>query len=92
MRVGSQSTRGARAQGDSEEQRGGAARYVGQPQHTGISEVDTFDVDRDEEQNRAFGYEIHSCGNVAVAPMECAIALKYLLNLIRTSKACVAWR
>jgi len=49
-----------------------------------FTDADTFDINRDrgEAQNLAFGYGIHSCLGAALARMECAIALEYLLDFM----------
>ncbi len=46
--------------------------------------AETFDIDRDrsQAQNLAFGYGIHSCLGAALARLESAIALDYLLDLM----------
>jgi cytochrome P450 len=45
---------------------------------------DTFDIDRDrtQAQNLGLGYGIHSCLGAALARMETAIALEYLLDFM----------
>ena len=49
-----------------------------------FTNADTFDINRDrtEAQNLAFGYGIHSCLGAALARMECAVALEYLLDFM----------
>jgi cytochrome P450 len=45
---------------------------------------ETFDIDRDrtQAQNLGLGYGIHSCLGAALARMESAIALEYLLDFM----------
>jgi cytochrome P450 len=49
-----------------------------------FTDADKFDINRDrtEAQNLAFGYGIHSCLGAALARMESAIALDYLLDFM----------
>jgi cytochrome P450 len=49
-----------------------------------FTDADTFDIDRDrtEAQNLGLGYGIHSCLGAALARMESAIALEYLLDFM----------
>ncbi|WP_166902867.1 cytochrome P450 [Mycobacterium sp. DL440] len=49
-----------------------------------FAEAETFDINRDrsQAQNLAFGYGIHSCLGAALARLESAIALDYLLDLL----------
>lgn len=49
-----------------------------------FTNADTFDINRDrtDAQNVAFGYGIRSCLGAALARMECAIALEYLLDFM----------
>jgi cytochrome P450 len=49
-----------------------------------FTDAETFDIhrDRSEAQNVAFGYGIHSCLGAALARMESAIALDYLLDFM----------
>jgi cytochrome P450 len=49
-----------------------------------FTDADTFDINRDrsQAQNLAFGYGIHSCLGAALARMETAIALEYLLDVM----------
>lgn len=49
-----------------------------------FSDAETFDIDRDrtQAQNLGLGYGIHSCLGAALARMETAIALEYLLDFM----------
>ena len=49
-----------------------------------FTDGETFDIDRDraEAQNVGLGYGIHSCLGAALARMETAIALEYLLDFM----------
>ncbi len=49
-----------------------------------FTDADTFDINRDRSgaQNLGFGYGIHSCLGAALARMESAIALEYLLDFM----------
>ncbi|CAN5773228.1 cytochrome P450 [soil metagenome] len=49
-----------------------------------FTDGDTFDIDRDrtQAQNLGLGYGIHSCLGAALARMETAIALEYLLDFM----------
>jgi cytochrome P450 len=49
-----------------------------------FDEGETFDIDRDrtQAQNLGLGYGIHSCLGAALARMESAIALEYLLDFM----------
>jgi cytochrome P450 len=49
-----------------------------------FTDGDTFDIDRDrsQAQNLGLGYGIHSCLGAALARMETAVALEYLLDFM----------
>ncbi|HEY9264461.1 MAG TPA: cytochrome P450 [Mycobacterium sp.] len=49
-----------------------------------FDDAETFDIDRDrsQAQNLGLGYGIHSCLGAALARMESAIALEYLLDFM----------
>jgi cytochrome P450 len=49
-----------------------------------FTDGDTFDIDRDrtQAQNLGLGYGIHSCLGAALARMETALALEYLLDFM----------
>jgi len=49
-----------------------------------FTDADVFDINRDrsQAQNLAFGYGIHSCLGAALARLEMAIALDYLLDFM----------
>lgn len=51
-----------------------------------FTDADTFNINRDrgQAQNLAFGYGIHSCLGAALARLESAIALDYLLDFMPT--------